>query len=373
MIVSSSGKIYISEKSGKFIILLLALYLLISVNVSGQERISLSSSVDKSRIKIGDIINYKVKVVHDKNITLKMPGMGANLGGFEIRDYEEFKPRKEDDMIVSQAEYSISTFTTGKFVIPPLEVQYKETSDTAYKKLATRKIEITVESMKPSEEGDIKDIKAPVELPFLWWEVWGKWTALGLGILAVATAAFFVYRRKKMGKSIFPKKEPPPRPPHEVAFESLDRIKASKLLENGDIKLYYVKISETVRVYFEGRYYIPALERTTPEIMEELNKIRIDAEVYELIKNLFITSDMVKFAKVIPEPDTNVQILQTAYTIVDRTKVLPIEEQQEKSGESDNVFPDSSETEEGSEEKNHKESTEEMQENREEVNTQGEK
>ncbi len=334
-------------------VLLIVLYLLIIGYSSGQEKIAISSSVDKSRIKIGDIIKYRAKVIHDKTIEVKMPGMGANLGGFEIRDYEEFNPTKDDDTIISEVEYLISTFTTGKFIIPPLGVQYKEPGDTVYKKLATRKIEIHVESMKPSEEGDIRDIKNPLELPYLWWEVWGKWAALGLGVFIIAVAVFIVYRQKKLGKSIIPKKGPPPRPPHEVALESLDRVKNSKLLKNSDIKKYYTEISEIIRAYFEGRYYISALESTTSEILMELSEIRIDTEVYKLIKYLLINSDMVKFAKVIPGSVANKQILQSAYTIVEKTKVLPLEEQQQdETAESDKGCNDTAVAEEVSEEKN---------------------
>lgn len=345
MIVLNKNKKYIKEKTDIGTVLLMTFSVLFTGYVLGQDKISISSSVDKRNIKIGDIIHYRVKVVHNKNIEVNLPGMGANLGGFEIRDYKKLEPRKEAADIISEVEYSISTFTTGKFVIPPLGIQYKEPGDTVYKQLSTRKIEINVVSMKPSEEGDIRDIKDPVELPYLWWEVWGKWAALGLGVLSVLVGALLVYRRKKQGKSIIPRKIPPPRPAHEIALESLDRIKDSDLLEHGDIKTYYTEISEIIRTYFEGRFYIPALERTSREIMEELTNIIIDPEVYELITDLLITSDMVKFAKVIPEPETHKKILQSAYTIVNKTKVLPVGETEEETEKSDRSSTDSEKAE----------------------------
>jgi len=370
VIVSTNRKRNMEYRINKCMIFFLFFLLFISGYAFPQEKIAISSSVDKSRIKIGDIINYRVKVVHDKDIEVKMPGTGANLGGFEIRDYEELKPRKEDDTIISEAEYTISTFTTGDFIIPPVMVQYKEPEDTTYKELATRKIEITVESMKPSEEGDIRDIKAPVELPYIWWETWGKWAVLGLGILLVAVSAFLVYQRKKQGKSIIPRKAPPPRPPHEIALEALDRVKKSDLLKNRKVKQYYTEISEIIRAYFEGRYYIPALERTSAEILEELSKIRIKEEVYEGIKNLLYTSDMVKFAKVIPKSETNQQILETAYSIVERTKVLPINETQNETSQSPD-FETNSLVREKVAEKQRKEETEEIQEDIKKVKTEG--
>jgi len=337
---------YIIKSVNYFIILLLLITVICSGYCVAQDKISISSSVDKRNIKIGDIITYKVEVVHNKDIEVSLPGLGANLGGFEIRDYEEFDPRKEDGNIVSGAEYLISTFTTGKFVIPPLEVQYKEPGDTVYKKLATRKIEINVESMKPSEEGDIRDIKEPVELPYFWWEAWGKWAALGLGVLIVATGSYIIYRRKKQNKAIIPKKVPPPRPPHEIALESLDRVKQEKLWEKGEIKKYYTEISEIIRAYCEGRFYIPALERTSSEILDELHNISIEPEVYALIQELLSVSDMVKFAKVIPESETHKKIMQSAYTIVEKTKVLPIEDTKEKDETSDHSCTETEKTEE---------------------------
>lgn len=371
MIVLINRKLKMLYKSNIYIILLVFL-LILSGYASEQGEIAVSSSVDKSRIKIGDIINYTVKVIHDKNIEVNMPGTGANLGGFEIRDYEEFKPRKEEEKIISEAEYFISTFTTGEFIIPPLIVQYKEPGDTTYKQLATREIEITVESMKPSEEGDIRDIKAPVELPYVWWQVWGKWAALGLGILTVTIAAFLVYRRKKQGKSIIPRKETPPRPPHEIALESLDRLKGSEYLEKGKIKEYYTEISDIIRTYCEGRYYIPAMERTSGEILEELSKIHIHEQVYDLIKELLFTSDMVKFAKVIPDQNTNTQVLETAYTIVERTKVLPINDTQNESTESEDISADANHSRVISGEAGNQE-TEDCKENRKQIESRGER
>jgi len=101
----------------------------------GQDEISISSRVDKSRITIGDLITYSVEVVHNKSIQVDMPGVGANLGGFEIRDYQVHDPIKQDQNLVSQWDYVISTFFTGEFKIPPITIRYKADGDTTFKTL----------------------------------------------------------------------------------------------------------------------------------------------------------------------------------------------------------------------------------------------
>ena len=84
-----------------------------------------------------------------------------NLGGFEIRDYNQYQPRSEKEKIVHQVDYIISTFDVGDFDIPPVEIGYKIQPDTVEKILKTENIKIVVESVKPSEDGDIRDIKPP--------------------------------------------------------------------------------------------------------------------------------------------------------------------------------------------------------------------
>ncbi len=285
------------------------------------ERISVSSSVDKSRITIGDLIRYTVTVTHDENVEVELPGLGANLGGFEIRDYDVQDPYKKDGMVVSKAEYIISTFFTGEFEIPPLTVTYWTVEDSTILTLTTEKIKIVVESVKPSEAGDIRDIKPPVEIPRDWWQ-WGRWFVFGGSLLVFALLGWILYRRKKQGKGLLPVREEPPQPPHEAAYEQLDRLRQSDLLERGAIKEYYITVSEIVRRYIEGRYFVIAMEMTTFEVMEGLSTADLPEEEYQLFRTFLSNCDLVKFAKHIPSKKENEAIIALAYEIVDKTKVI---------------------------------------------------
>jgi len=291
-----------------------------------EPQISISSQVDNSRVYIGDLITYTVTVTHDKDVKVELPGLGANLGGFEIRDYNLHEPKKKDGLITSAVDYTISTFFTGEFEIPPLTVMYYTPEDTAAKTLSTEKIKIVVESVKPSEAGDIKDIKPPVEIPRDLWHLM-RWFVLG-GVLALlAFLVFVIYRRKKAGK--------------------LDRLRDSDLLENGRIKEFYTEISEIIREYIEGRYFIVAMEMTTTEVLEGLSTAELSEDNFHLFQTFLEQSDLVKFAKRIPSEDENEAILNMAYEIVNRTKVLLEEILEESSGEEPKDRIGGAETEEG--------------------------
>lgn len=320
-----------------------------AAGVEAQEDITVTSSVDKAKITIGDLITYTVTVTHHPKLRVEMPGLGANLGGFEIRDYEVHDPRKEEGRIVSSVDYVISTFLTGEFEIPPLSIQYFTPDDSTGRMLTTEKIEIVVESVKPSEAGDIRDIKPPMEIPRKLW-VLLRWFVLGGGIAVLAAAAVVLYRRKKAGKSLLPQRQEPPRPPHEVAFERLEALKHSGLLERNEIKAFYIEVSEIIRQYVEGRYYIVAMEMTTEEVLGHLADADVSEEEYKLCEDFLDRCDLVKFAKVIPSSEENDAIVQTAYEIVERTKVV-LEEPAEKDEEQDGPAPDGAASSEEAREK----------------------
>ena len=178
-----------------------------------------------------------------------------------------------------------------------------------------------VESLKPSEEGDIRGIKDPLVLPrnYRKWIIWGS---IGFASLILACALFYIWRRKRTGKGLLPEKIVPSRPAHEIALEELTAIKESSLLQEGKVKEFYVQISEVIRRYVEGRYFIVAMELTTFELIENLQRSEISAEEIEMFHEFLITCDLVKFAKFKPTSAENSANLDEAFEIVQRTKLV---------------------------------------------------
>ncbi len=285
--------------------------------------VTAASAVDKSRITIGDLIRYTVTVSHPKDIAVATPGTGANLGGFEVRAYDVVEPKEKDGIVVSEFRYTISTFLTGEFVIPPLPVAYRPAADTtsAPRIIATPGIRIVVESMKPSEAGDIRDVKPPLEIP-LDWKRLALRIAAGLAFLAALIAGVILVRRWKAGKSILPVRAEPPRPSHEIALEALDRLIASDLRARGETMAFVVELTEIVRRYIGGRYFVVAMEMTTTEVLDGLSRAGLDEDVFGLFETFFRGCDLVKFAKHVPSDAELDGTVNTAYELVNRTKIV---------------------------------------------------
>ncbi|MBN1893463.1 hypothetical protein JW906_03165 [bacterium] len=309
-----------SRNAFKISILMAVLACRVAVS-QAPDPVSIDTRVNPSRITIGDLVTYTVTVTHDPDVEIAMPGLGANLGGFEIRDYKAHEPVKTGGKIVTSTDYILSTFFTGEFIIPPMAVAYRFPGDTAVHVLSTEKMKIMVESLKPSEAGDIRDIKPPVEMPRNWWYTL-RWPLAGTAVLALLLLVWWGYRRRKAGKGLLPVRETPARPPHEIAFEQLRALRESGLLAEGNVKEFHIRLSDILRNYLEGRYFIRALEMTTEETLDQLNSAAMNQEDFESTALVLERSDLVKFAKHRPPDAVSIETLDIAQRIVEHTAVI---------------------------------------------------
>lgn len=304
-----------------FILIIFSFGLFVSQLWTANGKISLEAKVDKNKITIGDLIQYSIVVTRDKNVNVEMPDLGANLGAFEIRDYSDPEPEKRNREIVQRREYSISTYDIGDYEIPPVAVQYSVGEDSVWKELTTESIKITVESLKPSEAGDIRDIKPPLEIERDWMRII-RFVAAGVIIVLIGILVFIYIKRRREGKSFIPYREKPKRPPHEIALEELEQLLGEQLLEQGQIKQFYIRISEIIRRYIEGRFFIIAIEMTTTQLINNMNEAEIETEDIRLVEDFLMQCDLVKFAKYIPTPEENQKVMDQAFELIDKTKFI---------------------------------------------------
>ena len=90
-------------------------------------------------------------------------------------------------------------------------------------------------------------------------------------IVVVALLLYWLSQRKKRKNpviQVLTKQEA-----HTLALRKLKELDAEKKWQKGDIKNYYLSLSETIREYIENRFYVLAKESTTPEIITDLNNI----------------------------------------------------------------------------------------------------
>ena len=320
----------IGNKKQKYLFLFMLALAVLSVSILGalaQGKISVESRVDRSKILIGDVIRYTIIITHDPDVHLQTPSLAANLGSFEIRDYKVLEPEKTDDQIVEKTEYLISTFDVGEFEIPPLSIGYTVGDDTTVQVIKTEPIAITVQSLNPDEAGDIRDIKFPL-LPPRDYRRLILYGALGFLLLLFIAGLIYYLKRRREGKSLLPTRAQPPRPAHEVALEALAKLAQSDLLAAGQVKQYFSELSDILRQYIEQRFFIYAMEMTTSQLLDTMQKENIEAEYTNILQQILEVCDLVKFAKYIPEEEESSKTTELAFDFVNKTKLVVLEEPQ---------------------------------------------
>lgn len=321
--------------------IILYLIFLFSLSLLAEaQKLEIEARLDTNHALIGDQVNLIFKITKSKKLKVAFPHRPDTI----VEGVEVLSQTPVDTHMITNKEqlltkeYLLTCFDSGVYVIPPMEVpfEYMGQKDTAYSKSTFLQVfTMQIDTTKQA----IADIKPGYNTPLTFDEFVQRFYPYFVGLLVLAiliVAGYFIYVKyikKKPESKPEPKK--PSEPSHIYAYRELDRIKTEKLWQNNKVKEYYSQVTEVVRRYVEYRFEMPALERTSNEIIEEFNRNGLIAgENVELLTQLFNTADFVKFAKANPSPDENSRALDLAYKFVDNTKIRLSETLKENAGNS---------------------------------------
>jgi len=107
----------------------------------------------------------------------------------------------------------------------------------------------------------------------------------------------------------------------ELAVEQLEEIKASDLLDRGEVHEFHFDISDVIREFLARHFRLDVFELTTRELMERLAFLKEDSpELFQQIEDFLLDCDLVKFARYQTSVERSQQMLETAFAIVDNTR-----------------------------------------------------
>ena len=268
-----------------------------------------------TEITASDRIILQLEATAPEGDPVTFPEFAENkLGEFQIAASRRSTPRLVDQGRVQVTQiYELEPFLPGDYAIPPIDV--KRATDA----LITEEIAVKVTSVLPADvpEPDIKEIAPPFDLAGL--PPWA-YALITAGVLALAAAAYYFWRRRK--KEV--EAAIPVIPPHELAFEELEKLLAEDLIAQGQIKPFYLRLSNILRRYIEGRFGLHAPESTTEEFLEDLRAgTDFSSEQKSLLRRFLQHCDLVKFAKHEPGQDEVDLAVGSCRTFIDETKPLP--------------------------------------------------
>lgn len=149
------------------------------------------------------------------------------------------------------------------------------------------------------------------------WTVAKHLTLAALAVIALAVLGAMLLAR--WSRRPRPEPEKPRVPPWVTALEELAAIRASRLVEEGQLDVFVDRVNDCVRRYLGDRFGFDGLESTTEEIRQLLGRIGWHGIDRRAVEGFLDDCDLVKFAKFTPQPDDCAHVIARAETIVRST------------------------------------------------------
>lgn len=348
--------------------LLLLFATLATIEARGEKPI-VSGRFSKDSIEVGDLVEYIIDIEADRATVIGVPDFDTatpderkretqakgKMSTYETYDEDIFELIEDypiDTLEVDgrrlrlRKRYLLATMETGKIPLRPTLLYFdknRETPDTLY---AEEMLFLNVKSyeeldttlfLRPdpmSQQGFgvdtdkamtlLKDegINTQKNLPFIFGEIrdYVIYSAIAIIVLALMLYLLLPVLRRYLAQRGEVVKPKPKMPPHIVAIKALEELKNRKLCENGKHKSYYTSLVSILKVYIDGRWDISVLDKTSAETMVALRNVELPRECRSNLIAILETADFVKFAKVVPEAETNEELFIKAYYFVENTK-----------------------------------------------------
>nr|WP_320039771.1 BatD family protein [uncultured Bacteroides sp.] len=281
------------------------------------QSVTVDATIDSLQIMIGEQATIQLQVSLDAKQKAVFPHFTDSL----IKGIEVLEVAKSDTQYLNNNQrllitqkYIITSFDSALYYIPPFSIMVGKQVYKS-KSLALKVYSPKVDLAHPDQFFPQKGVMNP---PFMW----SDWAGvIFLSILAIPLMfliIYFIVRYRDNKPIIKHIKIEPKLPPHQLAMKEIERIKTEKVWQKGRSKEYYTELTDTLRTYIQDRFGFNAMEMTSSEIIDKL--MEVEAKDIRDLKDLFLTADLVKFAKHDPMMNENDSNLLNAISFINDTK-----------------------------------------------------
>lgn len=273
---------------------------------------TVQSRVDTDSLTIGETFIFSLTIQLDQEYRkVQFPDTNSFPPSVELIERQQFKLSEFSDSLKYQLQY----FGNEDLRIPSLPVTFYTESDSTV--IYSEPVTLYFKTVVAEGDTTLKPMKPNYAFPRTWWP-WLLAAALLAGILLW----WFKFRDVEEEES---EPEPEIQPfynPLKELEKTLTAIKKdTDIAQSKDFKLFYSKVGDAIRAYFEDLYNIPALECTSSELLRYLEAYGVDHTLTEKTRIILRKADLVKFAKFTPTLDDAWKTYDHAIDFVERAKL----------------------------------------------------
>jgi hypothetical protein len=264
------------------------------------------ASIDRDQILIGEPIKLTFEVRIPMGETLTWFNLDS-IPRFEIVDKGKADTADNIDGKQYHQELVITSFDSGTVIIPPMSIK------VGTKTYATDSIPVEVSYAPLDVSKDYRDIKEIVEVAKPGWMAWIPWILGAVTLMAIAIIVYLLRKPKKTAP--IPQPVQPKQSPYEEALQALEELRKQGWLQNGEVKTYYSRLNDILRVFMFRKLKVATLEKTNAELIGQLRQMAIDKESFNQLVHALQIADFVKFARYQPDAtdnEKNFAVIQSA-------------------------------------------------------------
>jgi len=279
---------------------------------NAQNKVTIKSGIDKNKIVIGEQIHLTLEADFAPQEPMRFFTIDS-IPHFEILERKKIDTLDDREGIKLSQGLTLTSFDSGQWVIPSFELP-------ADKPMYTDSVVVDVgfspfDSTQPYH--DIKDvIDVPVQPKKD--ETWYWYAAAS--VLLVAAIIYFLLRKKKKPNAKIPFVDP-----YKEAKQELEKLGK----ENLTSKLFYTRLVDIFRLYISKRKGIASLQKTTDDLVVQLQSLGLPAEEFNRLAQSLRMSDFVKFAKYEPAEGDKRDSFKTIKDFIEKIEKMEIQKEKQ--------------------------------------------
>jgi hypothetical protein len=262
--------------------------------------VAVAAQVSPDPSQVGDLIKLEVTAAYPSGYTVNLP-LGLTFDPLHLVSIDESEPEPTGQGLRKIYTITLQHFAVGDATVPAFPITYLA-PDGAVRTVQVPPTAFTVSSLlanepDPKRQGEDPPVSLPYPNRTAELILYSGLAALLLGLLGGLLWAR--WRRRPRPVSL-----PPPIPAHVAAYQALEELERADLIAKNQFQDYYLELTEIAKAYIEGRFGVPALDRTTDELRRDLE--RLAAQIAPLkppdVVRFLMDCDLVKFARFAPPP-----------------------------------------------------------------------
>jgi len=239
---------------------------------------SMQAGFVETAAHVGDLVHVSLKFELAKGAKLSDPPVISGIEKGKILNVKKTSQGLELQFLAD---------TLDTFLIPELELNFTdEHGNPAKFKSKPISLKLTSDLPENPDKATPRPIKDIVPQEPLWVKYLPVILGFFISICLIAAGSWYVMKKRRQRHFMAPAE-----PPEKIARQALEKLREQWISRQLEEKSYYFSLSEILRAYMGAIRTFPALDMTTEEITNQVEKDE-DRSIVAVLKE----ADWVKFA-----------------------------------------------------------------------------